>query len=80
MVLERLDHSPVVLFLARTFEQNGSSWKLSLLAIDRHKGQILHQSEAQVQADFHQMTVNMKDEFIELRSYNDRLRMTPKSK
>lgn len=80
LVLERLDHSPAVLFLARTFEQNGSSWKLSLLAIDRHKGQILHQSESQVQADFHQMSVNMKDEFIELRSYNDRLRLTPKSK
>lgn len=77
LVLERLDHSPIVLLLARTFEQNGSSWKLSLEAIDRQHGKVVHQSDFQVQSSFHQLSVNMKEEFIELRTYNDRLRLFP---
>lgn len=80
LILERLDHSPIVLLLARTFEQNGSNWKLALKAIDRQHGQIVHESENQVQSSFHQMSVNMQEEFVELRTYNDRLRLFPKSK
>lgn len=80
LILERLDHSPIVLLLARTFEQNGSNWKLSLKAIDRQHGQIVHESDNQVQSSFHQMSVNMQEEFVELRTYNDRLRLFPKSK
>jgi hypothetical protein len=80
LILDHLDHSPIVLCLARTFEQQGSSWKLSLLAIDRQHGQIVHQSDSQVQANFHQMSVNMQDGFVELKTYNDRLRLMPKSK
>ncbi len=80
LVLDQLDHSPVVLCLSRTIEQNGSSWKWLLLAIDRQHGQIVHQSEAQVQANFHQISVNMADEVVELKTYNDRLRLAPKSK
>ncbi len=80
LILERLDHSPIVLFLARTFEQNGSSWKLSLLAIDRQHGKVVHQSDIQVQSSFQQMSVNMQEEFVELRTYNDRLRLFPSAK
>ncbi len=80
LILDHLDHSPIVLCLARTFEQQGSSWKLALLAIDRQHGQIVHQSDSQVQANFHQMSVNMQDGFVELKTYNDRLRLMPKSK
>ena len=78
LILEHLDHSPVVLCLARTFEQNGSNWKLSLLAIDRQHGQIVHQSDTLVQSSYHQLSVNMQDEYVELRTYNDRLRLIPK--
>lgn len=80
LILERLDHSPIVLLLARTFEQNGSNWKLALKAIDRQHGQFVHDSENQVQSSFHQLSVNMQEEFVELRTYNDRLRLFPKSK
>ncbi|MDB5335211.1 MAG: hypothetical protein JWN70_830 [Planctomycetaceae bacterium] len=82
LILEQLDHSPIVLCLARVFEPNGegSSVKWLVLAIDRQHGQIVHQSESQVQASFHQMSVNMLDEVVELKTYNDRLRLVPKSK
>lgn len=80
LILDQLDHSPIILCVARTMEQNGSSYKWMLLAIDRHRGQIVHQSENQVQASFHQLTINMQDEMVELKTYNDRLRLMPKSK
>ena len=78
LILEQLDHSPIVLCSARAVDQLGAKW--FLLAIDRQHGQIVHQSEAQVQASFHQMTVNMLDEVVELKTYNERLRLVPKSK
>ncbi len=82
LILEQLDHSPVVLCLARIFENNsdGASTKWQLLAIDRQHGQIVHQSESQVQASFHQLSINMLEEVVELKTYNDRLRLVPKSK
>ena len=79
LILDQLDHSPIVMCMARTFEQTNSSYKWILMAIDRQHGQIVHQSENLVQATFHQLTINMQDEMVELKTYNDRLRLMPKA-
>lgn len=80
LILERLDYSPVVFFLSRKFQRNlTNNWLLTLKAIDRHAGRIVHESDTFVQSSFHLLTINVPDAFIELRTYNDRLRLAPKS-
>lgn len=79
LILERLDDSPVVLFLARKMQRNQpSNWKLSVEAIDRQGGKIVLETTTSVQSNYHQLRLNGPDEFLELRSYNDRVRLSPK--
>lgn len=78
LILDRLDHSPIALFVARSFEQSRSGWKLALQAIDRQHGKVVHQSEVQLQSGFHQLSINMQEQYVEMRTYNDRLRLMPK--
>jgi outer membrane protein assembly factor BamB len=79
LIVERLDYSPVVLFVSRVFQQKPTpSWTLSLKVIDRYAGKIVHSSSNLVQATFQVLMVNVPDEFIEFRTYNDRIRLSPK--
>lgn len=80
LILERLDHSPVALFTSRVLHQHNqvTNWKLTLKAIDRFGGKVVHSSTNIVQPTFQVLIVNVPDEFIEFRTYNDRIRLSPK--
>jgi outer membrane protein assembly factor BamB len=79
LILECLDHSPVALFVSRTFQQNQiANWRISLKAIDRFGGKIVHDSSWLSQLPLQVLTVNVPGEFLEFRTYSDRIRLTPK--
>jgi len=79
LILERLDHSPLVLFAARTYETQGKLryWSLHLIAIDKLSGAKLLDDKSASQTGFRSVNISAGDRYIELRGYNDRVRLYP---
>lgn len=82
LVLERLDFSPFLVFAARRYEQKGklNVWSLSVLALDKMNGAKLLDVAAPSQPGFRSVTVNAAERFVELRGYNERVRLYPVDK
>jgi hypothetical protein len=80
LILEQLDHSPVLLLSNRRFERRGPTnvQTTALLVLDKSSGRKLLDTEGPTQG-FHSISVNTADNFIELRSYNERVRIGPKN-
>jgi outer membrane protein assembly factor BamB len=79
LVLERLDFSPFLVFATRKYERKGAVhvWSLSLLALDKQNGARLIDVSAPSQPGFRSVTVNAAERFVELRGYNERVRLYP---
>ncbi len=82
LMLERLTFSPFLVFSSRKFEQKGNLnfWSLHLLAIDKFSGTKLLDERSAAQPGFRSVTVNAAERYVELRSYNERLRLYPVEK
>jgi hypothetical protein len=80
LILEQVDHSPVLLFSNRRFERRGQTnvQTTSLLVLDKSSGRKLLDTEGPTNG-FHSISVNTAENFIELRSYNERVRIGPKN-
>lgn len=80
LVLDRFTHSPVLLFLSRSWKQqaNSSFTQLSLLALHKPTGQVLYESTApSAFSGFHGLVIRPAVPSIELQSYNLKLRLSP---
>jgi outer membrane protein assembly factor BamB/tetratricopeptide (TPR) repeat protein len=79
LLLERLDFSPWLVFASRKYEQKGKLyfWSLHLVAIDKLSGAKLLDDRSPSQPGIRSVNVSAADRFIELRGYNDRVRLYP---
>jgi outer membrane protein assembly factor BamB/tetratricopeptide (TPR) repeat protein len=79
LLLERLEFSPVLLFVSRKFENKGQMnfWSMHLVALDKSTGVRKLDEKSAQQPGFRSLTINARDRFIELRGWNDRLRLYP---
>ncbi|MFN7804812.1 MAG: PQQ-binding-like beta-propeller repeat protein [Planctomycetaceae bacterium] len=79
LLLERLEFSPVLLFVSRKFENKGQMnfWSMHLVALDKATGVRKLDEKSAQQPGFRSLTINARDRFIELRGWNDRLRLYP---
>ena len=77
LLLPMLQSSPVLLFASRKYTRVGKSyrWASSLLALDKQTGGRLVDSDGYSTSNFTNLRINMIDRYIELRSYNQRLRL-----
>jgi hypothetical protein len=82
LMLERLTFSPFLVFASRKYEQKGrlNFWSLHLLAIDKLTGAKLLDEKSAAQPGFRSVNVNASDRFVELRSFNERVRLYPVEK
>ncbi|MGQ0637484.1 MAG: outer membrane protein assembly factor BamB family protein [Planctomycetaceae bacterium] len=82
LLLERLEASPLLLFASRRHEQRGrlSYWSLHLVGLDKLSGAKLLDEKSAAQPGFRSVTVNSADRYVELRSYNERVRLYPVEK
>lgn len=83
LVLERIDFSPFLLFATRKYEQKGNApvWSLAVLAVDKTNGtKLLDVASPSQQPGFRSVTINAAERFVELRTYNERVRLYPVDK
>jgi outer membrane protein assembly factor BamB len=80
LVLDRFAQSPALVFVTRSWQQQGNSsfTTLSLLALDKRSGDVLYESTApSAFGGFHSLIVRAWEPSIELRSYNLKLKLSP---
>ncbi|HLJ40676.1 MAG TPA: hypothetical protein VKT50_04235, partial [Candidatus Acidoferrales bacterium] len=82
LMLERMTFSPFLVFASRKFEQKGGKvpihvWSLQLLAIDKLSGTKLLDEKSSAQPGFRSINVNALERYVELRGFNDRMRLYP---
>jgi outer membrane protein assembly factor BamB len=77
LVYQQLRISPVLLFSKRSYERknNLNYWKMELLAIDKKSGRRLLDAPMPMNNEFTSMNINLPDRYIELRSYNEIIRL-----
>lgn len=82
LMLERLTFSPFLVFASRKYENKGklNFWSLHLMAIDKLSGTKLLDEKSAAQPGFRSVTVSAADRYVELRSYNERVRLYPVEK
>ncbi|MBD3674053.1 MAG: PQQ-binding-like beta-propeller repeat protein [Planctomycetaceae bacterium] len=75
LVLELIEDSPVLLFLARTSQRVGNIYRSSqsVLALDQKNGRELIDYQAPYSYDFQAVHLNHEDQKISLMSYNSRM-------
>ena len=78
LILEQLDNLPILIFSARKYVRKGGAgytlW--SLTALDKRTGRKLIDVETPTNSSFRWLDVNMVARYVDLRSYNERLRLT----
>jgi outer membrane protein assembly factor BamB len=82
LVVDRFRSLPVLLFVTRSWKQKGnvSYGTLSLQAVHKKSGKVLHNSTMpSMYSGFHSLDVNLSEPSIELKSYNMRMRLVPKT-
>jgi outer membrane protein assembly factor BamB len=80
LITERLRNSPVLLFCSREWKQRGNVnfSQLSLAVIHKQTGKMLHDSSTPMMySGIHSMAILPKEQALELRSYNLRLKLVP---
>ena len=81
LVIDRFRTMPIMLFVARSWQQRGnmSFGTLSIQAIHKKTGKVLHNTPSMpsMYSGFHSLEVNRSEPSVELRSYNLRMRLAP---
>jgi outer membrane protein assembly factor BamB len=84
LMLERLTFSPYLVFASRKYEEPRKGrqqiWSLHLLVLDKLSGRKLLDEKSSAQPGFRSVTVSAADRYVELRSYNERVRLFPVDK
>ena len=79
LATELLGEGPVCLLASRKFRQQAfeGQWTVHLEAYDAWTGQQVFKVESSVQAGYDDVSFNLPGRYVELRSYNERLRLMP---
>lgn len=80
LILDRLQQSPALVFLSRTWKQQGNAsyTQLSLLVLHKDSGHVLYeQTSPSAFSGFHTVKVRGGEAGLELQAYNLRLRLGP---
>lgn len=80
LVVDRFQTVPVLLFVTRSWKDRGNAnfGILSIKVVDKKSGAILHDSSSpSIYNGFHSLDVNLSEPAIELKSYNQRIRLVP---
>jgi outer membrane protein assembly factor BamB len=77
LVLDFLADSPVLIFAGRQLVRNGEfgHWSFNLLVLDKRTGHEVLKTTDPSASNFKTLEVNMAEKYIELRSFNQRLRL-----
>ncbi|HET6324229.1 MAG TPA: PQQ-binding-like beta-propeller repeat protein, partial [Planctomycetaceae bacterium] len=78
LVLDFLADSPVLIFAGRQLVRSGEfgHWSFNLLVLDKRTGHQVLKTTDPSASNFKTVEVNMAEKYIELRSFNQRLRLT----
>ena len=79
LVLDKIEHSPLMLMVSRQYKREGNLryYLMRLKAIDKETGQSLASLETPSNYwSFNGLKLNLAERYIELGSYNQRLRLT----
>jgi outer membrane protein assembly factor BamB len=83
LVVTQLGHSPVLTFCNRSYvrKNNFDRWQAHILMLDKATGRALVDSTAPTNNGFRALDINMADGYLELKSYNERVRFvrTPRA-
>lgn len=83
LVVTQLSHSPVLAFCNRSYVRKGNfdRWQAHVQLLDKATGRSLIDSTAPTNNGFRALDLNMADGYLELKSYNERLRFvrTPRA-
>ena len=79
LLIERLDHSPLLVFASRKYERNGRlQFSMQhIVALDKLSGAKLLDNRAAAQQGIRSVNVSLGERYIELRGFNDRIRLYP---
>ena len=77
LVRQQMGHTPFLVFATRILHRKNrmSFWKLRLAAIDRQTGRSLIDLQTGTSSSFRSMHVNMDERWLQLESYNQRIRL-----
>ena len=69
--------TPVLTFIQRTLERKGNLafWLSRLKVMSKQDGRLLAETKSTNGNGYQSFDVNMADRFVELRSYNERIRL-----
>jgi len=79
LVRQQFSATPFLIFSTRKYIRSGRNvryWETKLLAIDKQTGRTLLNSTTPSQNGFYSMTVNIPERYVELRTYNQRVRLS----
>lgn len=77
LLVENFTHTPLMIFCVRAYLPAERHWSSTVLALDKQTGTPLVESTTPANSDFRSLTLNMADRSIELRTYNNRVRLAP---
>jgi outer membrane protein assembly factor BamB len=82
LLLERLDYSPLLIFVSRKYEQKKGMgfWSMHLVVLDKRTGAKLIDEKSASQPGFRSLTLNAAEKYVELRGWNERVRLYPAEK
>ena len=75
LMLAQIRRSPILLFTHQEYDRKISIQKLTILALDKKTGRQLVEARTYSYSSFRNMSVDLKGQFIDLATYNERLRM-----
>lgn len=77
LVLDSIHDSPMLTFVWRTLVSNKDfgHWSVHILVIDKRTGRQVLSTSDMAASNFRTLELNMAEKYIELRSYNQRLRL-----
>jgi len=79
LIRQQFGTTPFLIFSTRKYVRSGRNvryWETKLLAIDKRTGRTLLNSTTPSQNGFYSMTVNIPERYVELRTYNQRVRLS----
>ena len=78
LIAEHIQHTPVLFVATRamTRQRGDTAWLASLVAIDKRTGKRVAEHRSGVVRNYNALTINVVERYVELRAYNQRLRLS----
>lgn len=82
LIDDHLSHLPVLVFAQRKYVRKGiihQGW-IDVLAVDKRNGRLLAEKSLPMNSAFHSLNINMREPYVELSAYDQRLRLMPRDR